>query len=285
MNWWTRWPRGIPSWWWGPPVRGSPRWFTRRHSNLMERQPGSGWFVRCGRAQPPWLLSAQCRRRPGTQDPCGGGSRGKRGRAARVPPGTAPAVVVDQLEGISASRTRPFGTPFWERWRPCGRCETRRRWLVISADFFDVLLGSGRRTGSSIRSMSPDCGGEPAEALANPAEPGGYYVEDRLLDALIRDAGEEPGVLPVLQEPTLCCGARARRRLLTLAAYQDLSRDGPGISRDSICRSPRGISLLSAQQLRIAERVFLRLVQFGEGPPTRAGSSLWKPSFGERRSR
>jgi Novel STAND NTPase 1 len=90
-----------------------------------------------------------------------------------------------------------------------------------------------------------------------------------LADRLVSDAAEEPGALPLLQETMRLLWAEMARRFLPLGAYERLGADGRSGLAVAIANKADATlnDLPSAEQKAIARRIFLRLVQFGEGRP------------------
>lgn len=66
------------------------------------------------------------------------------------------------------------------------------------------------------------------EAIREPAEDQGVHLEVGLLDQLMQDAAQEPGVLPLLQETMRALWTQLDRRLLTVKAYEALGSEGRG---------------------------------------------------------
>jgi WD40 repeat protein len=111
------------------------------------------------------------------------------------------------------------------------------------------------------------------QAIVRPAEDVGVYVEAALVERLVADATGGPGVLPFVQETLKLLWERLERRYLPLSAYEALI-----LTRRAYGRAPAtGLQIamaswadavlgdLSPGRQAIARRVFLRLVQFGEG--------------------
>ena len=104
------------------------------------------------------------------------------------------------------------------------------------------------------------------EAITRPAAGVGVYLEPLLVERLLRDAGEEPGALSLVQETMVLLWERMTRRLLTVSAYEDLGgQDRSGLAAALATRADAALASLSAGQRAIARRIFLRLVQLGEG--------------------
>ena len=116
------------------------------------------------------------------------------------------------------------------------------------------------------------------QAIVRPAEDVGVHVEAALVERLVADAAGEPGILPLVQETLVLLWERLERRLLPLRAYEALVlprsthdlRDAStrtGLEVALVLRADAALSKLSLEQQAIARRVFLRLVQFGQGRP------------------
>lgn len=114
------------------------------------------------------------------------------------------------------------------------------------------------------------------EAITRPAERAGAFAEAALVERLIADTAGQPGALPFLQETLVLLRERLERRLLALHSYATLVLPGRSYSALA-CATLTGIQValahsanqafseLSDKQQVIARRIFLRLIQFGEG--------------------
>ena len=145
--------------------------------------------------------------------------------------------------------------------------------LAMRADFYADLmtstlwpLGRGERVEiAPLRSASL------REAITGPAAGAGVYLEPVLVERLLRDAGEEPGALSLVQETMVLLWERRTRRLLTVSAYEDLGGQDPsgrgrsGLAAALAIRADATLASLSPTQRAIARRIFVRLVQLGEG--------------------
>lgn len=108
------------------------------------------------------------------------------------------------------------------------------------------------------------------EAILKPAEQAGVFIESALLERLITTAAKEPGVLPLLQETLVLLWEKIERRYLPLRAYEALvlsyhNNKLIGIQVAIAQRADDAIAHLSDEQQIITRRIFLRLIQFGEG--------------------
>jgi formylglycine-generating enzyme required for sulfatase activity len=118
-----------------------------------------------------------------------------------------------------------------------------------------------------------------AEAIFKPAEKVGVYVESALVERLVADARGEPGILPFVQETMILLWDKVERRYLPLSAYETLvlprkayGERAPGeLTGLQVAIALRADATLSdlkdKKQQAIARRIFVRLVQFGEGRP------------------
>lgn len=131
-------------------------------------------------------------------------------------------------------------------------------WPEVQAHRFEVLPLSG----DGLR-----------QAIVRPAEDVGVFVETALVERLVADAGREPGVLPFVQETLLLLWERVERRFLPLRAYEALvlprqaygGHPLTGLQVAMARRADAALAALTPEQQIIARRIFLRLVQFGEG--------------------
>ncbi len=127
-------------------------------------------------------------------------------------------------------------------------------WGEIQAHRFEVL----RLKDNGLR-----------EAIVEPVEAVGVFVEDALVERLVGDANisKEQGVLPLVQETLVLLWDRLERRFLPLRAYAELGEgERTGLEVAIARRANQTLAdLPTAQHRAIARRIFLRLIQFGEG--------------------
>ncbi len=104
------------------------------------------------------------------------------------------------------------------------------------------------------------------QAIQQPAQQVGVYPEGELIERLLADAAAEPGVLPLLQETMVLLWGKMSRRLLTLRDYEQLGGEGrSGLAVAMAHKADGTLAGLNPEQQAMARRLFLRLVQFGEG--------------------
>jgi WD40 repeat protein len=98
-------------------------------------------------------------------------------------------------------------------------------------------------------------------AIEEPAKAGGWDMEPGLVDLILKEVGDEPGALPLMQHALLETWKRRRGRTMTLRGYNDA-----GGIRGAIAKTAEAIyQALPAEQQRFARRIFLKLVELGEG--------------------
>lgn len=104
------------------------------------------------------------------------------------------------------------------------------------------------------------------EAIVEPARRVGVMVDPALIERLKRDVADEPGVLPLLQVTLERLWDNVSSGQLTLQAYLDLApQSSSPLYRVLADQADATLSSLSDFERVVAWRIFLRLVQFGEG--------------------
>jgi hypothetical protein len=110
--------------------------------------------------------------------------------------------------------------------------------------------------------------GELRRAIEEPARQGGWDFDPGLVDVLLHDVGAggsespEPGALPLLSHALLATWDRRRGHTLTLEGYH-----ASGGVRGAIAETAENVfnDQLNAQQKDLAQDIFLRLTELGEG--------------------
>jgi hypothetical protein len=157
-----------------------------------------------------------------------------------------------------------------DRLRRVDRCVVL---LAVRADFYSDLMTSvlwPLARGERVE-IAPLSSTALHEAIMRPAAGVGVYLEPVLAERLLRDAGEEPGALSLVQETMVLLWERRTRRLLTVWAYEALGGQDPngkgrsGLAVALATRADAALASLSPAQRAIARRIFVRLVQLGEG--------------------
>ena len=150
--------------------------------------------------------------------------------------------------------------------------------LTVRADFYPDLMESllWQKIQSYRLEIVPLDAAGLYEAIIKPAEDVGVYVEAALVERLVVEAVGEPGVLPLIQETLVLLWRKVERRFLPFRSYETLvltavaprNIDGsnrPGLQVAIANRADVAVVALSEKQRQIARRIFLRLIQFGEG--------------------
>jgi hypothetical protein len=140
--------------------------------------------------------------------------------------------------------------------------------LVMRSDFYPDLMTSGLwPIGVQQRlEVEPLRGPALRQAVQQPALQAGVQVEGDLLARLLADAAVEPDALPLLQATLVGLWDAMEHRLLTLRAYQQAGRGGShGLAAAFTARMDATLEALAPEEQALARRLFLRLVQPGEG--------------------
>ena len=142
--------------------------------------------------------------------------------------------------------------------------------LAIRADFYGELMESALWSlveGGKV-DVPPLAGAALAEAIAEPAKSCHVALDPDLLERLVTDAGSEPGALPLLQEALVRLWGTMHLHRISLAAYESIGGEGRGgLSAAVADTADAALASLAPEQVPIAKRVLLRLVQFGQGRP------------------
>ena len=136
--------------------------------------------------------------------------------------------------------------------------------ITLRADFTDrplQYIDFGelvRQRTEFVLPLSPD---ELEQAIAGPARRAGLAVETGLVQRIVREIGDQPGGLPLLQYALTELFERRQGRRLTLEAYVQSG----GVTGALARRAEELYTGLSAPEQEAARQLFLRLVTLGEG--------------------
>ena len=181
-------------------------------------------------------------------------------------------LVIDQFEELFAQNDKPTQTEFIAALKRLEKIPECALVITMGAAFYPDLMTSDLwplDTSERIE-LAPLRGEQLAKAIRQPAEKVGVYLEAGLVERLVADAAadQEPGVLPLVQETMVLLWEKRERRLLTQSAYTELGRGNlNGLSVALATKADSVYLQLSEPQREIARRIFLRLVQLGEGRP------------------
>ncbi len=189
-------------------------------------------------------------------------------------PGCRLFLFIDQFEELFSQSNKQDQTTLIAAIESLRQVEHCTLVVAMRADFYPDLMDSNLwpLQGFERIEIAPLHGKRLEEAIAKPAENCGVYIEAKLLERLVNDAADEPGVLPLIQETMVLLWDTMEPRLLTLSAYEKLGQEASklhpsGLSVAIATHADATLAKLSESQQAIARRVFLRLVQFGEGRP------------------
>ena len=186
-------------------------------------------------------------------------------------------LIVDQFEEVF-TQAEQEAVPFQEVLLHL--IETPNCYLILTvrADFYSDLMESllWRKIQSYRLEIVPLDAAGLHEAIIKPAEDVGVFVEAALVERLVVEAAGEPGILPLIQDTLKQLWDKVERRFLPLRAYESLvlackaykNLDGSnrtGLQIAIANRADVAVVALSQEQRQIARRIFLRLIQFGEG--------------------
>jgi WD40 repeat protein len=186
-------------------------------------------------------------------------------------------LVVDQFEEVF-TLAGDEGPSFQERLLSLVGSVSLYVVLTVRADFYPELMASTlwpqmRLHRQEVLPLSED---GLRQAILRPSEEVGVFVESALVERLVSDAAGEPGILPFVQETLRLLWEHVERRLLPLHAYEALvlprkayggidQRKLTGLQVAMARHADIALTDLDEQKRSIARRIFLRLVQFGEG--------------------
>jgi WD40 repeat protein/energy-coupling factor transporter ATP-binding protein EcfA2 len=185
--------------------------------------------------------------------------------AARAP---RPLLIIDQFEELFTQAPRPEQSGFiadLKSLRREGRCALL---MTMRADFYPDLMNSDLWPvdGTERVEIAPLRGDALRDAIAKPAARLDVHLEAGLLERIMSDAADEPGVLPLVQETMALLWEKREQRLLTLRAYGEMGDGGlSGLAVAVAAKADATVAALEEPQRLVARRIFLRLIQFGEG--------------------
>src|SRR5690606_4409142 len=98
--------------------------------------------------------------------------------------------------------------------------------MTLRADFYDrplLYADFGHLFRRCTEVVLPLNRQELQDAIVKPAHQAGLGLEPGLVEAIIKDVGEQPGALPLLQYALTELYSRRRGNLLTLDAYREIN--------------------------------------------------------------
>ena len=137
--------------------------------------------------------------------------------------------------------------------------------IALRADFMGYILEYGPMAQAlnqypkvMLGAMSED---ELRAAIEEPAKQQGVTLEHGLVDRLLRDLGDEPGYLPLLEFALTLLWERQTQRQLTHVAYHEIG----GVNRALAKHADDVFSQFNQEDQERLHKIFLKLVQPGEG--------------------
>ena len=239
-------------------------------AGVLPRLPVSDYF-----APGYWLMRSLRPGREPTQALTAalGGEAASPGRAiaglvAANPPAQRLLLFIDQFEELFTQASPSQQAQFIASLKALQTVENCALLIAMRADFYPDLMTSDLWPvdPSQRLEIAPLRGERLRRAIQQPAADVGVYLEAGLLERLLADAAAEPGVLPLLQETMVLLWGNMQRRLLTQQAYERMGGDGRSGLAVAIAHKADGtLAELNPEHKAMARRIFLRLVQFGEG--------------------
>jgi energy-coupling factor transporter ATP-binding protein EcfA2 len=186
---------------------------------------------------------------------------------ARSPSTTRLLLIVDQLEELFTLASKADQSGFIAALEALRQGDGCVLVLTMRADFYPDLMNSALwpLTAGQRLEIAPLRSEALREALARPAERLGVRIEPELIERLLVDAADEPGVLPLLQETMVLLWERLERRLLPLRAYEALGLGESGLAVALVTTADAALAVLPPARQPIARRIILSLIQLGEG--------------------
>jgi WD40 repeat protein len=190
---------------------------------------------------------------------------------SKRPPARRLLLVIDQFEETFTLPTQSSRTSFMAALKKLKFVDVCTLLITMRADFYADLMRSDLwPLGAAERmEIAPLRGVALRQAIEQPANDFGIYLEAGLLERLVADAADEPGALPLVQETMVLLWSQMQRRLLPLSAYDQLGSEGRSGLAVAIATKADATTAISKNfspaQHAVARRIFLRLVQFGEG--------------------
>lgn len=184
------------------------------------------------------------------------------------PPSQRFLLVIDQLEELFTQANPIEQSQFITTLQTLRKLENCAILITLRADFYPELMNSDLWPidGSQRLEVVPLKGESLRRAIQQPALDVGVKLEAGLVERLIADAAEEPGVLPLLQETMILLWGEMQNRVLLLSTYEKLSSAAHnGLAVVLTIKADAALAELVPSQQAIARRIFLRLIQFGEG--------------------
>ncbi len=177
-------------------------------------------------------------------------------------------LVIDQFEEVFSLADKAERQQFMAALQVLRRSQPCALVIALRADFYPDLMNCelwpvdpGQRLDVAVLR-----GGALRQAIRQPAADVEVEINEALIERLLADAAGEPGALPMLQETLVLLWERMRRRQITLGDYEQLGEgERSGLAVAVARKADATVAELTPAEQLIAQRIFLRLIQFGEG--------------------
>jgi WD40 repeat protein/class 3 adenylate cyclase len=136
--------------------------------------------------------------------------------------------------------------------------------ITLRADFFDRPLlypDPGELVRQRTEVVLPLNAVELERAIVKPAQRVGVSLEAELIASIIKDVGEQPGALPLLQYAMTELFEQRTGQMMTLQAY----RDSGGVTGALARRADEIYEGLTGEEKEACRQLYLRLITLGEG--------------------
>gem|GEM_PF-1123404 len=172
--------------------------------------------------------------------------------------GGAAVVCIDQAEEfrmLPEDELRDIGTRS-AAWVEHGGCLV----LALRSDFLDgatAIPSLGTLVGRGLYALPPLGPDGLREAIARPAEAAGLELESGLVEVILRDAGDRPGILPPLSHALVATWSRREGATLTVDGYETSG----GIAGAIAQSAEQVFQGLSPARQEVCRSLMMRLVE------------------------
>jgi len=176
---------------------------------------------------------------------------------AANPPAQRLLLVIDQFEEVFTPQITPEARrDFIAAVQALRRCESCTLLIAMRADFYPDLIDSDLWPVDATQrlELTPLRGEALKAAIVGPADQKDVRVEDALVERLLRDAADEPGSLPMLQETLVLLWARIADRRLAAVAEMDRRASRRRADAPATGDAGRGVGAAGARRRRAAGR-------------------------------
>ncbi|MEM9602858.1 MAG: protein kinase [Pseudomonadota bacterium] len=187
--------------------------------------------------------------------------------------GPARLVVIDQFEELFTLAEPAARTAFLDALATyANRLDSEDKLvIVVRADFYAECAREpwlAHRISNNQVLVSPMRESELRQAISEPARRSGYFLENGLIDAILEQAGDEAGALPLVAHALVETWVRREGNTLTLAGFQAAGGVVGAISQTADASYEHQLDDTGREQTR---RLMLRLVAAGTSasPDTR----------------